>query len=312
MTIKRRWQTAAFGTLAVAVTPYLLIKVAWLAGSDFGMKPGSGLGYMDTTRFITGNIITTAMDLLAVVLGLALIQSWGRRVPAWLVFIVAGAATGLLAPILLGLPLGSLLQLAVEGVLTSGGEGNLEGWTFAVIYGGFGLMALALAVLLALYAEDRWGSLLAAGVRPPRHLWVTVIAGIGMLFFAAAMFYWGVFGPGATGPLGMDSIAQRTVLVVTGVAAPGGFLAPLLLGGSASRARPAALITWVGCATAALQGPAGLLLAHDGAVRPLGVVVAAVGTSAAVLYGVSVLAGTRRAAATTAHGTQSKVPTGPA
>ena len=306
MSKRRRWQLAAFWTLVVAVTPYVLIKIAWLAGSDFGMKPGTGVGEMGTSRFITGNIITIGMDVLAVVLGLALIQPWGRRVPAWSVFIVGGAATGLLAPILLGLPVGSLLQLAVEGGVTSGGEGNLEGWTFAIIYGGFGLMALALAVLLALYADDRWGRLLTAGVRPPRHAWVRAVAGAGMLGFAAAMLYWGVFGPGNTGPLGMDSIAQRTVLGVTGIAALGGFLAPLLLGESASRARAAALITWVGCATAALQGPAGLLLAHDGAVTPLGVVVAAVGTPAAVLYGVTVLASTRRAVNATNHEVQSE------
>ena len=214
----------------------------------------------------------------------------------------------MLAPILLGLPLGSLLQLAVEGGVTSGGEGNLEGWTFAIIYGGFGLMALALALLLALYAGHRWGPLLTAGVRPPRHAWVKAIAGTGMLGFAAAMLYWGMFGPGTNGPLGMDSIAQRTVLVVTGINALAGFLAPLILGGSASRARPAALITWVGCATTALQGPAGLLLAHDGVVTPRGALVAAVGTPAAALYGVTVLSNTRRDVPPDAKEAQPKVP----
>jgi hypothetical protein len=98
MTNRRRWQVAAFCTLVVAVTPYVLIKVAWLAGSDFGMKPGSGVGVMGTPRFITGNIITIGMDVLAVVLGAALIQPWGRRVPAWLVFIVGGARNGIAGP----------------------------------------------------------------------------------------------------------------------------------------------------------------------------------------------------------------------
>lgn len=125
-----------------------------------------------------------------------------------------------------------------------------------------------------------------------------------MLGFAAAMLYWGVFGPGNSGPLGMDSIAQRTVLGVTGIAALGGFLAPFAFEGSASRARAAALITWVGCATAALQGPAGLLLAHDGAVTPLGVVVAVFRTPSAVLYGVTVLASTLRAVTATIHAAQ--------
>lgn len=294
MPIKRRWQVVAFCALVVSVAPYGLIKIAWLASSDFGMKPGMGMGEMGTPRFIIGNTITIAMDALSVVLGLALIQPWGRRIPAWSVVMVGGAATGLLAPILIGLPAGSVLQLAVEGSLTSGGEGNLEGWTFGIIYGGFGMMAVALAVLLALYAEDRWGKLIAAGPRLPAHSWVTAMAGTGMLCFAAAMLYWGVAGPGASGPSGMGSIAQRTVLAVTGVAAAAGFLAPFFSAGSASRARAAALITWVGCATAALQGPTGLLLAHDGEISPLGVAVAAVGTPAAVLYGLAVLKSTRQ------------------
>ncbi|QCO97340.1 hypothetical protein FCN77_05920 [Arthrobacter sp. 24S4-2] len=251
---------------------------------------------MGTPRFLIGNTVTIAMDVLSVLLGLALIQPWGRRIPAWSVFIVGGAATGLLAPILIGIPVGSVLQLAVEGGLSSGGEGNLEGWTFAVIYGGFGMMAVALAVLLALYADERWGELVAAGVQPPAHRWATAAGGIGMLSFAAAMLYWGIFGPGASGPLGMNSIAQRTVLTVTGIAAVAGFLAPLIMGRSASRARSAALITWVGCATTALQGPTGLLLAHDGQISPFGLVVAAVGTPAAVLYGLAVLESTRRMA----------------
>ena len=121
-----------------------------------------------------------------------------------------------------------------------------------------------------------------------------------MAVFASAMLYWGVFGPGTSGPLGMNSIAQRTVLVVTGLAAVAGFLAPLFLGG-ASRGRAAALITWVGCAVTALQGPTGLLLAHDGQISPIGVAVAAAGTPAAVLYGLAVLKSTRRVGARQVH-----------
>ena len=291
---KQRWQFAAFWGVVASVAPYAVVKIAWLAGSQVGMRPGTGMGEMDTPRFVIGNILTTGMDLSAVVLALALIQPWGRRLPAWSVIVVAGAATGLLAPILIGVPLGSALQLAIEGSVTSGGEGNLEGWMFAIIYGGFGLMAVALAILLALYADGRWGGLIATGPRPPAHAIVTVFCGVGMLSFAAAMAYWGVFGPGTTGPAAMGSVAQRTVLIVTALAAAGGFLAPLLARGSASRARPAALVTWVGCATTALQGPTGLLLAHDGQASLLGVALAAVATPAAIVYGLAVLSSTLR------------------
>jgi hypothetical protein len=287
--IRQRWRIAAFWGVVVAVAPYVLVKIAWLAGSHFGMVPGTGVGEMNTPRFVIGNILTIGMDLVAVLLALALIKPWGAHVPAWTVFIVGGAATGLLAPIFIGVPVGSALQLVIEGGVTSGGEGNLEGWMFAIIYGGFGLMAAALAILLGLYAEDRWGDLIATGPRPPRRLWVTVVCGLGMLSFAAAMFFWGIAGPGTAGPAGMNSVAQRTVLVVTAVAAMGGFLAPLLTYSSPSLTRAAALITWVGCATTALQPPTGLLLAHDGQVSPLGVALAAVATPAAILYGLAVL-----------------------
>jgi hypothetical protein len=286
---KRHWRMTALWTVIVAVIPYALVKTAWLAGSHFGMVPGTGAGEMNTPRFVIGNVLTIAMDMIAVLLALVLVRPWGKRVPAWMVFIVGGGATGLLAPILIGLPLGSALQLAIEGRVASGGEGNLEGWMFAIIYCGFGLMAVGLAILLGLYAEDRWGDLIATGPRPPQGSWVTGVCGFGMLSFAAATFYWGVMGPGTAGPVGMTSVAQRTVLIVTAIAAVGGFLGPFLPQGSPSLTRAAALITWVGCATTALQPPTGLLLAHDGQISPLGLALAAAATPAGIIYGVVVL-----------------------
>jgi hypothetical protein len=291
---QRHWRMAVFWAVVLSVIPYLLVKVAWLSGSAFGMRPDTGLGQMGTPRFVIGNLISIGMELTAVVLALALIQRWGRRIPSWSHFVVGGAATGLLAPILLGVPLGSAFQLAIEGEVTSGGEGNLEGWLFAIVYGGFGVLAVALTILLALHAEDRWGNLIAAGPRPPANMSLTLLCGIGMLTFAGAMAYWGVAGPGTTGPAGMTSLAQRTVLVVTSIAAAAGFLAPLLPRGSVLRSRAAAVTTWVGCATAALQGPTGLALAHDGRVSAVGVAIAAMGTATGTIYGLAVLKSTRR------------------
>jgi hypothetical protein len=151
------------------------------------------------------------------------------------------------------------------------------------------VLAVALAILLALYAEDRWGDLIAAGPRPPANVSLTILCGIRMLPFAGAMAFWGIAGPGTTGPAGMNSLAQRTVLIVTSVAAAPGFVAPLLTRGSVLRSRAAAVATWVGCVTAALQGPAGLALAHDGNVSALGIAIAIVGPTAATIYGLAVL-----------------------
>jgi hypothetical protein len=60
---------------------------------------------------------------------------------------VGAGATELLAPILLGLPVGGVLQLAVQGDVRTGGVDHLSPWVFAVVHGGFGLMAIGIAVL---------------------------------------------------------------------------------------------------------------------------------------------------------------------
>ncbi|NUS74161.1 MAG: hypothetical protein HOQ05_12245 [Corynebacteriales bacterium] len=293
---EHRGRFLAFWIVVFSVVPYVALKCAWLAGSHIGMRSGSGVDEMGTPRFIVGNIITIGLDLLAILFAVALIRPWGQRVPGWFVFVLAGGATGLLAPILIGLPIGSVLQLAIEGDLASEKQGNLQGWVFGVVYGGFGIMALALALLLALYARDRWGELIAVGPKPPTKASTTVCCGAGMLVMGIAMLFWAIFGPGDTGPVGMSSITQRTVLFVIGLAAIGGFFAPFIRQRTPVQASVGGLVTWIGCATTALQGPAGLLLAHDGQVNPLGIPLAAAGTLGALVYGLSVLRSTKLAA----------------
>lgn len=286
-----RLRTVAFWAVVVAAVPYLTLKLLWLAGSRIGMGTGGAdAALMLTPRFVIGNIVTSLMDLAAILLALALLRPWGRRVPQWAVLVVAGPATGLLAPIALGLPVGGVIQIVVDGSLIVGGEDNLEGWVFATVYGGFAVMTVALVVLLAAYVAERWGRMTATGPFPPRPGLLTAGCGAVMLAFAAAMAYWGINGPGSTGPVGMDSIAQRTVLVATAALAVVGFAAPLPCHRrtTATRARLAWLCTWTGCATTALQGPAGLLLAHDGQVRPLGVVLAVAATPTAIVYWLAV------------------------
>lgn len=283
----RRAQVVAFAAVVASVVPYVALKALWLAGSRIGMRPGSP-NEMLQARFVVGNIITIGLELLAVLLAWTIIRPWGQRIRFWLVFVVAGGATGLLAPILLGLPLGTVIQLVTQRTTTSGGEGTLQGWVFTVVYAGFGLLAVALAVLLGLYALQRWGSLLAAAPRTPG-LRLTAVCSIGMLAFAAAMACWSVAGPGSTGPARMESVAQRTVLAVTAVLAVAGLVTPWLSPLLAAHPRSAWLLTWVGCASTALQGPTGLLLAAGGQIRVAGVLLAAIATPSALTYGLTVL-----------------------
>jgi hypothetical protein len=261
--VRLRIEAVALGLVVLAVVPYLAIKLAWLNGAGVGVEDGTALAELHSTRMVVGNNVTIVLELAAIGLALALASAWGRRVPAWIVLGVGAGATGLLAPILLGLPIGSVLQFAVQGDVRTGGMDHLSPWVFATVYGGFGLMAVGISVLALRYATARWGVVLdRTPDRPPA--WAVVAGGLGLVPFGAAMLWWGVSGPGAGGPQAMDAVVQRTALVVTGLLALGGFLAPLLRGLSGRRPRLTWLVIWLGCTTAALQAPTQVLLANGG------------------------------------------------
>jgi hypothetical protein len=254
------------------------------------VQDGTALAELHSTRMVVGNNVTVVLELAAIGLALALASAWGRRVPAWIVLGVGAGATGLLAPIPLGLPIGSILQLAVQGDVRTGGMAHLSPWVFAVVYGGFGLMAIGIVVLAWRYAAARWGSVLRRAPDPPP-VWSRVAGGIGLLPFGAAMLWWGVLGPGSTGPQAMDAVVQRATLVVTGPLAVGGFLAPLLPNISRRAPRLTWLALWVGCTTAALQAPTQVLLANGG--QPTGAILLTglLTIPGSAAYGVLVLRG---------------------
>jgi hypothetical protein len=164
----------------------------------------------------------------------------------------------------------------------------LATWVFGVVYLGFGLLGLAMAVLVILHVLDRWGSQIS---QPPRRpSWPSMLAGtVGLLPFGAAMSYWGLSGPGTSGPQGMDLPAQRTVLVVTGIMSMAAFVVPILSNSARRWPRLAWLITWTGCCVAALQGPTQILLAQGGVLERAVAIVAVLATPGACIYGLSIL-----------------------
>ncbi|MGY1836331.1 hypothetical protein ACI79P_14630 [Blastococcus sp. SYSU DS0510] len=225
-------------------------------------------------------------------MAIALIRPWGRRVPGWVVVVLAGGATGLLAPILVGLPLGGALQLVGTGALHTHGMDHLSPWVFALTYGGFGLLVIGIAVLAWCFALERWGRLLSAPPPRPRGRAIAVGA-LSMVAFGMAMTYWGLFGPGESGPRAMDALPQRTVLVVTGVLALVGWAVPLVAP-RGLRPRTAWVLTWLGCTTAALQAPTQVLLANQGDPSPAIIVLALLTPAGSVAYGLSLPAPTDR------------------
>lgn len=144
-----------------ACLPYLALKAAWLAGSTVGVPDGSVL-LEHRTALTVANGVTFLMDACVIVLALAFTRPWGARLPAWLLAVPAWVATGLLTPIMTGLPVQLLLGALGgssngSGASDDGSEPFLHAWVYLVVYGGFLVQGLALGALFALYARDRWG-----------------------------------------------------------------------------------------------------------------------------------------------------------
>ena len=281
-------QRAALFAAVVATVPYVVLKVLWLTGSTIGTTDRQGRDALSSTRYVAGNSITVVLMVVAAVFVVALTRSWANRVPARLVFVLAAGATGLLSPILVGLPVGLAVQAVVSGDVTPAEDAGMAPWVFGVVYCGFGLLGLAMAVLVIAHVLDRWGSLTTR--RPRRPWWPLTLAGaVGLLPFGAAMTFWGLAGPGNSGPQGMDQPAQRTVLLVTGMLSIAAFVAPMLSSVASRWPRLAWLITWTGCCVAALQGLTQILLAQGGKVEPAVAVIAVLTTPGACLHGLGIL-----------------------
>ncbi|MGW7417029.1 hypothetical protein [Streptomyces sp. NPDC054863] len=141
----------------VSCLPYLALKISWIAGGRLGIPDSSTL-LEEPGVMAVANSVTVLMDACVVVLALLLTQGWGRRVAAPLLVLPMWAASGLLAPIMVGFPL-QLLTGGALGVAPGEGEPFLDAWVFGVVYGGFIVQGLTLGSLFVLYARERWGHL---------------------------------------------------------------------------------------------------------------------------------------------------------
>lgn len=204
----------ALRALAIlACLPYISLKIAWVAGSEIGIPAGSTL-LEHRQLMVIANSVSVVADVLVVVLTLLLTQAWGRRFPAWPLALPMWAATGLLAPIMAGYP----TQLAValftgDEKAAAPAEPFLDGWVFAVVYGGFILQGLSLGTLFALYTRDRWGHLwqgrlgeLSARTSGPGARALAVAGAVVALLPATLHLLWAT---GSTTGLSARRIAER-------------------------------------------------------------------------------------------------------
>ncbi|WP_330333874.1 hypothetical protein OHS33_31865 [Streptomyces sp. NBC_00536] len=234
-----RWdrvgRNAAYGT-ALALSPYLLIKVSWVIGSLVGVLPiGEGFGL---AGWLVLNTVTVGMAVTGIALVLALVRPWGMRIPGALVTFCSWVGSGFLVSVL---PFAAFSALLGGGGEPSGGDDTaMPVWEGVLIEFSFVGMGLGLALAVPAYLRRRWPDAFAGRVGDgPRGAvpWAAVVgAVVGLVWL-----HWA-----AGGTLGIAHPAERTtdgevLAVAWGFWAIAGSAAVWTL----ARARPAGLPRWL-------------------------------------------------------------------
>ncbi|MDH2427687.1 hypothetical protein [Sphaerisporangium sp. TRM90804] len=161
--VSARWSAVrriAGYSAASTLSLYLVVKAIWIVALLSGN--GSPEIRTDTADWVVLNAVTVGMSLIGVVLGLALAQPWGRRLPAAALIFVAWAGVGFLIPMLPYMLVTAVLGAAGAGTGTGTEATSAEGgvvmhdWDTALISIGFAGMAMGLAVGLPIYMWERW------------------------------------------------------------------------------------------------------------------------------------------------------------
>ncbi|WP_051366952.1 hypothetical protein [Hamadaea tsunoensis] len=213
----------------VAALPYLVLKAVWLAGGTVGVKASTPDGAMLDTL----NAVTMLMDATAILLALAFVSRWGRRLAAAPVLFPMWVGTGFLGPIVLAVVPAVLIGAARGVNVFTAGGGIVEPWVYEMVYAGFIVQGLALLTAFTLYARERWPRLpaqpLPAELRLLAAFMVVLQAATGVI-----CLYWG-FGGTAGLPDGADGFTGRFLQAVFGL---------LSIGAAVGLARTRRGFTW--------------------------------------------------------------------
>lgn len=132
---------------AIAVGPYLLIKVVWTFGLFIPTEQ------MGDASWRAINAATAVIAAVGILLAMAFCRPWGERLPAWLVGLPVWAGTGLLVPMLL------LAPVLGPAAMSQDKEAGTAGfWAYEQIFIMVSLVGVGLCLPLALagYAKARW------------------------------------------------------------------------------------------------------------------------------------------------------------
>lgn len=131
-----RWPGYAACALALG---YAAEKVYWGLGGTLGLASDDAFG--DVRLWSPGLGDTAVLALVGAVIALALVRSWGERLPAWLLLGGAGIGAVMLVPVgILG------TSAALTSPPSAGNTIGLEPWVFLVEYPWFLAWGLTLGV----------------------------------------------------------------------------------------------------------------------------------------------------------------------
>lgn len=221
---RARW---AISLLAVVGTlPYLILKLMWVSGSRVGLTdPDFG----ESTSMLVANLATLGLEATAVLLALAFVLPFGQRLPGWLVLLPMWIGTGLLAPMLLIVPL--QLLMGTPAASAEAAASPIADWVYAMVYVGFTWQAVFLLTGFVLYANARWGGPLDwtaplagwSGPRPAareRVLAGLALGGLVVGGLALAVQASGPFEPPAPNLLGYAVLTAGAVIGLALLAVP--------------------------------------------------------------------------------------------
>jgi hypothetical protein len=246
--LENRWllirRVSAYGA-ALAMTPYLLIKISWVIGALLGLLPRAEQS--SVTGFVVLNTVTIGMSAAGIALALALTRRWGARISAVPLLACAWIGCGFLVPMI---PYAVLDSLLSHGDETSGSEAAMPGWEASLIQFSFLGMGLGLAVALPLYLRGRWPAAFigrvrhgaaAAGPGQAHQSWPAMTAIVAAIVVGVLNLYWA-----AGGTIGLRHPFARNL---EWHLQAGNFGLWSLVGAWSvwviTRARPAALPVWI-------------------------------------------------------------------
>ena len=188
---------------ATSMALYLFVKSVWIV---VALVSGTQPAAWRTAEWVTLNVVTAGMSACGVVLGLALAQGWGRRLPGFLMVSLGWIGGGFLVPLLpymLATPLVGRLSEHARGDGARPSDGAIPSWEIALITVGFIGMALGLLLALPIYVRDRWPAAVTGRVGGPggsravardRRSPATCTALVGTLALTLLWSYWAAGG----------------------------------------------------------------------------------------------------------------------